>query len=45
MIEFVRYQSAVLNRKGRYPGVFAHANGFLHHGLVAADDAEWHREA
>lgn len=45
MIEFVRYQSAVPNRNGRYPGVFALANGLRHHGLLTDEDAEWHREA
>ncbi len=45
MIEYVRYQSAVPNRNGRYPGVFALASGLRHHGLLTDDDAEWHREA
>ncbi|GAA1494356.1 hypothetical protein GCM10009627_27020 [Curtobacterium herbarum] len=41
----MRYQSAVPNRNGRYPGVFALANGLRHIGLLTADDSAWHQEA
>lgn len=45
MVEFVRYQSAVPDRHGRYPGVFALANGLRHSGLLTEMDMEWHQEA
>ncbi|RPE78624.1 hypothetical protein EDF39_1305 [Frondihabitans sp. PhB161] len=45
MENFVRYQSAVPNRHGRYPGVFALANGLRDHAILTAEDAEWHQEA
>jgi len=45
MAEFVRYQSAVPNRKGDYPGVFALANGLRHDRLLTPEDNAWHHEA
>lgn len=42
MSEFVRFQSAVPNRNGRYPGVFALANGLASNGLLSvADQRAW----
>lgn len=35
---YVRYQSAVPNRHGRYPGVFAMANGLAQEGRLSATD-------
>ncbi|MGN8050872.1 hypothetical protein ACTJKO_14410 [Curtobacterium sp. 22159] len=45
MSTWVRYQSAVPNRHGRFPGVFALANGLHRSGLLRPADAELHREA
>lgn len=45
MAEFVRYQSAVPNRQGRYPGVFALANGLRDDGQLTAQDLDWHQDA
>lgn len=45
MVGFVRWQSAVPNRNGHYPGVFALANGLRHSGLLNDGDAAWHKEA
>lgn len=45
MVEFVRWQSAVPNRNGHDPGVFALANGLRHSGLLNDGDAAWHKEA
>lgn len=45
MPRFRRYQSAVPNRRGTYPGVFALANGLAEHGLLDADDHAWLRAA
>lgn len=45
MVAFVRYQSAVPNRNGHFPGVFALANGLRHNGLLTAEDVRWHQEA
>jgi hypothetical protein len=45
MTEFIRYQSAVPNRLGRFPGVFALANGLHRNGLLTPADRTWHREA
>ncbi|WIB65776.1 hypothetical protein [Curtobacterium sp. MCBD17_040] len=45
MPQFVRYQSAVPNRHGRFPGVFALANGLRDDGLLTAEDQSWLLEA
>ncbi|MBT1542746.1 hypothetical protein KK103_13330 [Curtobacterium flaccumfaciens pv. flaccumfaciens] len=44
MSEFVRYQSAVPNRRGRFPGVFALANGLQRDGRLSAAETRWLRE-
>ena len=36
-----RFQSAVPNRHGRYPGVFAMANGLATEGLLSPADSAW----
>lgn len=41
MGEFIRYQSAVPNRRGRFPGVFAMANGLRNEGLLSEADKQW----
>ena len=38
---FVRFQSAVPNRHGRFPGVFALANALAAEGLLSPADAAW----
>ncbi|MFF2346994.1 hypothetical protein [Pseudarthrobacter sp. NPDC058119] len=43
MGEFIRYQSAVPNRRGRCPGVFAMANGLGTEGLLNEADRQWLR--
>lgn len=45
MTQFVRYQSAVPNRRGRFPGVFALANGLRDDGLLTPEDQGWLLEA
>jgi len=40
---FLRFQSAVPNRRGTFPGIFAMTNGLRDAGLLSADDAEWVR--
>ncbi|ROR73946.1 hypothetical protein [Bogoriella caseilytica] len=45
MPTFVRYQSAVPNRRGRFPGIFALANGLGTAGLLSVEDAVWLRAA
>jgi hypothetical protein len=45
MTEFVRYQSAVPNRLGRFPGVFALANGLHRSGLLTPADQIWLQDA
>ncbi len=45
MVEFIRFQSAVPNRHGRFPGVFALANGLGKAGLLSSEDARWLRAA
>lgn len=45
MGEFIRYQSAVPNRHGRFPGVFAMANGLRDAGLLGEDDEQWLQSA
>lgn len=42
---FIRVQSAVPNRHGRFPGVFAMANGLHASGRLSVADATWWREA
>src|SRR5699024_7913834 len=41
----IRFQSAVPNRHGRFPGVFAIANGLARDGLLSQADSRWHRSA
>lgn len=45
MAGFVRFQSAVPNRGGRFPGVFALANGLARQGRLSAKDLAWWRDA
>ncbi|UXN25973.1 hypothetical protein N8D74_03575 [Curtobacterium flaccumfaciens] len=45
MSEFIRYQSAVPNRRGRFPGVFALANGLRRGGQLTEAETRWLREA
>ncbi|MFJ6344491.1 hypothetical protein ACIQLM_03085 [Pseudarthrobacter oxydans] len=45
MGEFIRYQSAVPNRRGRFPGVFAMANGLRNEGLLGEADKQWLQSA
>lgn len=40
---YLRFQSAVPNRRGTFPGIFAMANGLRDSGLLSAIDAEWIR--
>lgn len=40
---FVRFQSVVPNRHGRFPGVFALANGLGASGRLSAEDQAWLR--
>jgi hypothetical protein len=42
---FVRFQSAVPNRHGRYPGVFAMANGLHAAGRLSEEDDAWWRQS
>ncbi len=42
---YVRFQSVVPNRSGRFPGVFALANGLARSGDLSPEDAAWHRAA
>jgi len=39
--EYVRFQSAVPNRRGTFPGVFALANGLRLSGTLSAEEGEW----
>jgi hypothetical protein len=43
--QFVRYQSAVPNRHGRFPGVFALANGLRDDAVLSPEDHAWLLEA
>lgn len=43
MPRYIRFQSAVPNRRGGFPGVFALANGLRSDGLLSAEDAAWVR--
>lgn len=45
MTRYVRYQSAVPNRRGTWPGVFAMANGLLVGSALVDDDLRWLRAA
>jgi hypothetical protein len=38
---FRRFQSAVPNRRGTFPGVFALANGLARGGLLSSEDYAW----
>jgi hypothetical protein len=38
---FIRYQSAVPNRRGRFPGIFALANGLRDTGALSDTDQRW----
>jgi len=38
---FIRFQSAVPNRHGRFPGVFALANGLAWDGVLSPEDHAW----
>ena len=42
---YVRFQSVAPNRSGRFPGVFALANGLARSGGLSPEDAAWHRAA
>ena len=41
MAPFLRFQSAVPNRHGRHPGVFALANGLAAEGRLSPRDRAW----
>ena len=45
MTEYVRFESAVPNARGTFPGVFALANGLAAGNALSADDQSWHRAA
>lgn len=45
MTRFVRFQSAVPSRSGRFPGVFALANALARQGRLSANDTDWWRAA
>jgi hypothetical protein len=45
MDSYVRFQSAVPNRHGRFPGVFALANGLARSGRLSAADRAWWQAA
>ena len=38
---FIRFESAVPSASGRYPGVFALANGLARDGLLTDEEHEW----
>jgi hypothetical protein len=40
---FIRFQSAVPNRRGTFPGIFAMANGLRDAGLLSPADMDWVR--
>lgn len=40
---FVRFQSAVPNRRGTFPGIFAMANGLRDAGVLSPEDDRWLR--
>lgn len=41
---FIRYQSAMPNRHGRFPGIFALVNGLLNGDSLTSDTAAWVRK-
>ncbi|WP_222851133.1 hypothetical protein [Phytoactinopolyspora mesophila] len=41
MPKFLRFQSAVPNRRGVFPGVFALANGLAYAGTLSSSDHQW----
>ncbi len=43
--EFVRFQSSVPNRRGRFPGVFALVNGLAQDSRLSSTDAAWIRSS
>lgn len=45
MVSLIRFQSAVANRLGTFPGVFAMANGLARAGRLSAADVAWLRAA
>ncbi|MBO1756816.1 hypothetical protein [Allobranchiibius sp. CTAmp26] len=45
MEDYIRFQSATPNRHGRFPGVFAMANGLAKEHLLRAHDAQWLQSA
>lgn len=45
MTRYVRYQSAVPNRHGTWPGVFALANGLLAASTLGDEDRRWLQSA
>lgn len=45
MNRYRRFQSAVPNRRGTYPGVFAMANALADEGLLSMADERWLRSA
>lgn len=43
-MKYVRYQAAIPNSRGTYPGIFALANGLASSGRLSAEDREaWRR--
>ncbi|GAA1868043.1 hypothetical protein GCM10009715_13940 [Paeniglutamicibacter psychrophenolicus] len=44
-MEFILYQGTAPNRHGRFPGVFALANGLAAAGALDRADLAWHRTA
>ncbi|HEY0215401.1 MAG TPA: hypothetical protein VGC57_03295 [Cellulomonas sp.] len=45
MSELIRFQSVVPNRHGRFPGVFALANGLAQAHRLSEEDVRWWRSA
>ncbi|MBU4337145.1 MAG: hypothetical protein KJ548_11280, partial [Actinobacteria bacterium] len=43
MAGFIRFQSTAPSRSGRFPGVFAMANGLARQGRLSAIDVAWWR--
>ncbi|ALD12004.1 hypothetical protein [Clavibacter capsici] len=41
MPDYVRFQSAVPNRRGTFPGVFALADGLRLSGMLSDEEGEW----
>lgn len=44
-MRYVRFEAAVPNSRGTYPGVFGLANGLARSGRLSADDWAWWRAA